>query len=98
MAKEIEFARNQPIKWYLWTVATLTHPGWSEERVDLTKPISLIYIIDDIFDIYGNLEDLTLFTEAINKYVYILIPSYISQLALNTTSYGHFLHCYPLIT
>jgi hypothetical protein len=52
-------------------MACLTDPDMSDERVELTKPISLIYIIDDIFDVYGSLEELTLFTEAVNKYASI---------------------------
>ncbi|PON50133.1 Squalene/phytoene synthase [Trema orientale] len=68
LAKELKFARNQPIKWYLWTVASLADPSLSEERIELTKPISLVYIIDDIFDIYGTLDELTLFTNVVNKW------------------------------
>ena len=49
-------------------MACLTDPELSDQRIDLTKPISFIYIIDDIFDVHGTLEELTLFTEAINKY------------------------------
>ena len=37
-------------------------------RIELTKSISFIYIIDDIFDVYGTLQDLTLFTEAVNRW------------------------------
>lgn len=51
----------------MWSLACLTDPNLSEERVELTKPISLIYIIDDIFDIYGTIEELTLFTEAVSR-------------------------------
>jgi hypothetical protein len=68
LSKELKFARDQPLKWYTVSMACLTDPDLSDERVDLTKPISLIYIIDDIFDFYGTLEELTLFTEAVNKY------------------------------
>ena len=64
---ELEFARDQPLKWYIWSMACLTDPSLSEQRVDLTKPISLIYIIDDIFDVYGTLDELTLFTQAIDR-------------------------------
>ncbi|XP_015886715.3 (3S,6E)-nerolidol synthase 1 [Ziziphus jujuba] len=68
LSKELKFARNQPLKWYLWTVACLTDPRLSEQRIETTKPISLIYLIDDIFDIHGTLDELTLFTDAVNKW------------------------------
>jgi len=51
----------------MWSLACLTDPTLSEERIELTKPISLIYIIDDIFDIYGTLDELTLFTEVVSR-------------------------------
>ncbi|KAG2689681.1 hypothetical protein I3760_09G149900 [Carya illinoinensis] len=68
LAKELKFARNQPLKWYICSMVCLLDPDLSDERVELTKPISLIYIIDDIFDVHGTLEEVTLFTEAINKW------------------------------
>nr|WBW04453.1 terpene synthase [Ficus pandurata] len=68
LAKKLKFARDQPLKWYLWTVATLADPRLSNQRIELTKPISLVYIIDDIFDVYGKLEELDLFTNAVNKW------------------------------
>ncbi|TXG47230.1 hypothetical protein EZV62_026524 [Acer yangbiense] len=68
LANKLEFARDQPIKWYIWSMASLTDPNLSEQRVDLTKPISLIYIIDDIFDVYGTVDELTLFTETITRW------------------------------
>ncbi|RVW86364.1 (3S,6E)-nerolidol synthase 1, chloroplastic [Vitis vinifera] len=51
-------------------VANGNHPNprLSEQRIELTKPISLIYIIDDIFDVGGTLDELTLFTEAVNRW------------------------------
>nr|WHL34566.1 terpene synthase 28_QD [Aquilegia viridiflora var. atropurpurea] len=68
LAKNMEFARDQPVKWYMWSMATLADPVFSEERIDLTKPIALVYIMDDIFDVYGTLDELVLFTEAIKKW------------------------------
>ncbi|CAJ1936260.1 unnamed protein product [Sphenostylis stenocarpa] len=68
LAKELMYARNQPLKWYIWSLACFSDPTLSEERVELTKPISLIYIIDDIFDVYGTLDELTLFTEAVCRW------------------------------
>ncbi|KAH9748310.1 S-(+)-linalool synthase [Citrus sinensis] len=68
LAKKLPFARDQPFKWYIWSMACLTDPSLSEQRVELTKPISLIYIIDDIFDVYGTLDELILFTETITRW------------------------------
>ncbi|GMY37114.1 (3S,6E)-nerolidol synthase 1-like [Fagus crenata] len=34
----------------MWPMACLTDPSLSEQRVELTKPLALLYIIDDIFD------------------------------------------------
>ncbi|KEH31174.1 putative (3S,6E)-nerolidol synthase [Medicago truncatula] len=68
LPKDLEFARDEPIKWYSWSMACLPDPQFSEERIELTKPLSLIYIIDDIFDFYGNIDELTLFTDAVKRW------------------------------
>ncbi|RDX62117.1 hypothetical protein CR513_59584, partial [Mucuna pruriens] len=68
MAEEVKFATYQPIKWYMWPMACFTDPHFSDQRIQLTKPISLIYVIDDIFDVYGTLDQLTLFTDAVNRW------------------------------
>ncbi|KAA3478839.1 (3S,6E)-nerolidol synthase 1 [Gossypium australe] len=70
LAKELEFARDQPMKWYIWSMACLTDPTLSEQRIDLAKSISLIYIIDDIFDVYGTLDELTLFVQVVERWDY----------------------------
>lgn len=51
----------------MWPMAILPDPKLSQERVDITKPIAMVYIVDDIFDVYGSLEELTLFTEAVSR-------------------------------
>lgn len=68
LAKDLKLARDEPIKWYMWAMACLPDPRFSEERIELTKPLSLVYIIDDIFDFCGNIDELTLFTEAVKRY------------------------------
>ncbi|CAL5344728.1 unnamed protein product [Camellia sinensis] len=97
LGNELKYARNQPLKWYLWSMATLTDPSLSEQRVELTKPISLVYIIDDIFDVYGTLEELILFTEAVNRWELAAVnelPSYMKicfkvlQDSTNEIAYG----------
>ena len=68
LSKELKFARDQPLKWYIWSMACLTDPSLSEERIEFTKAVSFIYIIDDIFDVYGTLDELTLFTKTVNRW------------------------------
>ncbi|KAK3431802.1 hypothetical protein EUGRSUZ_E03598 [Eucalyptus grandis] len=68
LGEEMEFVRDQPLKWYMWSMAILTDPSLSELRVELIKPISLVYIIDDIFDVYGKADELILFTEVIERW------------------------------
>lgn len=69
MTKELNFVRDQPIKWYTWPMASLVDPRLSEERIELTKAISLVYIIDDVFDVHGTLDELVLFTAAVARYM-----------------------------
>ncbi|KAJ4950495.1 hypothetical protein NE237_027327 [Protea cynaroides] len=68
LSQELKFARNQPLKWYLWSMTALPDPKYSQLRIELTKPISLVYIIDDIFDVHGTLDELILFTRAVNNW------------------------------
>ncbi|KAK4753254.1 hypothetical protein SAY87_022052 [Trapa incisa] len=68
LANEVKLARDQPVKWYIWPMIMLTDPKLSQERIDLTKSIAMVYVIDDIFDVYGSIDDLTLFTEAIKRW------------------------------
>ncbi|CAL5060675.1 unnamed protein product [Urochloa decumbens] len=66
LAKEIPVARDQLLKWYMWSMTILQGSSlFSRYRVELTKIISLIYVVDDLFDLVGTQEELSLFTEAI---------------------------------
>lgn len=79
-------------KWYIWSIAAMTDPSLSEQRIDLTKSIAFIYYIDDIFDLYGKPDELTLFTEAINRWEHAAIenlPEYMKiccKALINTTN------------
>ncbi|KAF5208260.1 Fanes1-like protein, partial [Thalictrum thalictroides] len=68
LAQSLKFARDQPLKWYMWLMVTLADPKYSNERVELVKPVCFVYLMDDIFDVCGTLDELVLFTESINKW------------------------------
>ncbi|GAB2240206.1 hypothetical protein Droror1_Dr00020724 [Drosera rotundifolia] len=71
--KKMNFARNRPVKWYMWPVATLPDPSMSDVRTEIIKTVTLSYIIDDLFDIFGTLGDLAVFTEAVNRWEFNLV-------------------------
>ncbi|KAE8652684.1 (3S,6E)-nerolidol synthase 1 [Cucumis sativus] len=68
LSEELKFSRHQPLKWYICSLVCLGDPKFSEERVELTKSISFIYLLDDIYDLYGSIEELRLFTQAIQRW------------------------------
>ncbi|CAN0852542.1 (3S,6E)-nerolidol synthase 1 [Linum grandiflorum] len=96
LAEELKFARNQTLKYYMWSLATMPEPKFSEERVEMTKPSSFVYLIDDIFDIYGSLDELILFTEIVDRWDIAAaeqLPDYMRNcfMALDkfTNQFGH---------
>ena len=52
---------------YFWILGVYFEPCYSFARMAMTKVISLTSIVDDVYDVYGTLEELELFTEAIDR-------------------------------
>ncbi|KAG6584050.1 hypothetical protein SDJN03_19982, partial [Cucurbita argyrosperma subsp. sororia] len=48
LGRELNFARNQPMKWYIASLSCLTDVCHSEQRIQLAKAIAFVYLIDDI--------------------------------------------------
>ncbi|XP_050247221.1 sesquiterpene synthase 2-like [Quercus robur] len=67
-ATKLPFARDRVVECYFWIVAVYFEPQYSLARKILTKVISLTSILDDIYDVYGTLEELEPFTEAIERW------------------------------
>ncbi|XP_056171281.1 (-)-germacrene D synthase-like [Syzygium oleosum] len=66
--RKFPFARNRLVELYFWMSALYFEPKYEAAREILTKVAGLLSIIDDIYDVYGTLEELELFTEAIEWY------------------------------
>ncbi|KAK8933764.1 hypothetical protein KSP39_PZI015404 [Platanthera zijinensis] len=64
----IKFARNWPVESYLWTVGLASEPNFSRCRKELAKTVCFVHVIDDIYDIYGSLDELELFTDAVHRW------------------------------
>ncbi|CAH9114226.1 unnamed protein product [Cuscuta epithymum] len=63
-----ELAKNRQFKWYIWSLTINPYSHLSTERVDLTKQVSLVYLIDDIFDVYASHHQTTQFVQAICRW------------------------------
>ncbi|VAH36967.1 unnamed protein product [Triticum turgidum subsp. durum] len=68
LAKEIPAARDQVLKWYMWPMTVLEGLSFSRYRIEITKIISMVYIVDDIFDLVATQNELSLFNEAIKMW------------------------------
>ncbi|KAI5440831.1 Terpene synthase 10, variant 3, partial [Lathyrus oleraceus] len=68
LGEKLSFARDRLVENFLWTVGTNFNPNLEYSRKVITKVNSLITIIDDVYDVYGTLEELELFTEAIDRW------------------------------
>jgi len=65
--RKFPFARDRLVEMYLWISGGYFEPEHKATREILTKVFSIVTIIDDIYDVYGTLEELELFTEAIER-------------------------------
>ncbi|CAL5405708.1 unnamed protein product [Camellia sinensis] len=67
-AKKMPFARDRMVECYFWILGVYFEPQYLLARRMLTKVTALTSIIDDIYDVYGTLEELVLFTDAIERW------------------------------
>ncbi|KAF8032174.1 hypothetical protein BT93_D1184 [Corymbia citriodora subsp. variegata] len=56
------------VELFLWISGAYFEPEFAVARNILTKVIALTSILDDIYDVYGTLEELVSYTEAIEKW------------------------------
>jgi (3S)-linalool synthase len=65
VAQEIPAARDQIMKWYMWPMTVLQGPSFSRYRIEITKIIAFVYIVDDIFDLVATPQELSLLNDSI---------------------------------
>ena len=55
------------VECYFWAMGVFHEPQYSRGRIMLAKTIAITSLIDDTFDAYGTIEELEIFTEAIQR-------------------------------
>ncbi|KAL1194648.1 (E)-beta-ocimene synthase [Cardamine amara subsp. amara] len=68
LMKQLDFVRDRITESYFWTLGIFYEPEFKYYRTILTKIFMLIAIMDDIYDIYGTLEELEIFTTVVEKW------------------------------
>ncbi|XP_060192871.1 alpha-farnesene synthase-like [Lycium barbarum] len=78
LIEHLSFSRDRIVESFLWSVGVAFEPQHSNFRNLLTKAITFIILIDDVYDIYGSLQHLQLFTNAVVRWD----PKEVEQLPL----------------
>ncbi|KAL2943945.1 (-)-germacrene D synthase [Bienertia sinuspersici] len=60
--------RNRAVETYFWSLGTFHEPYYANARMYSNRLFKIISIIDDIYDSYGTIEELILFTDAIQRW------------------------------
>ncbi|KAK8923880.1 hypothetical protein KSP39_PZI019653 [Platanthera zijinensis] len=72
---KLDFARDRLVEHYLWAVGFCFEPKYWKFRKGTTQMNCFITTIDDIYDVYGTLNELELFTEMINRWEFDALQS-----------------------
>ncbi|KAI4356262.1 hypothetical protein L6164_000295 [Bauhinia variegata] len=68
LAAKLSFSRDRLMESFFWAAALAFEPHFSNLRKGLTKVTCLISTIDDVYDIYGTLDELELFNYAVERW------------------------------
>ncbi|RVW74231.1 (-)-alpha-terpineol synthase [Vitis vinifera] len=68
LPEKLSFVRDRLVENLLWTVGFVFEPQFGYCRRILTRVNSLITTIDDVYDVYGTLDELELFTDAVDRW------------------------------
>ncbi|KAK2632335.1 hypothetical protein EUGRSUZ_L01686 [Eucalyptus grandis] len=66
--RKFPFARDRLVELYFWMSGVYFEPKYEATREILTKMIVIVSIFDDMYDVYATLEEIEVFTEAIERW------------------------------
>nr|AQM50913.1 linalool synthase [Freesia hybrid cultivar] len=68
LGQKLNFARDRLVENYLFVIGWAFEPKLWQNREAMTMANCLVTTLDDIYDIYGSLDELELFTDAVNRW------------------------------
>ena len=75
-SSKLPYARDRIVECCFWTLTVYFEPQYSRARKMLPKINVMLSLIDDTYDSYGTIDELELFTEAIERFFDIFIDAY----------------------
>ncbi|OMO60205.1 hypothetical protein CCACVL1_24329 [Corchorus capsularis] len=66
--EKMSFSRDRLMENYIWAMGIIFEPQFSKCRIYLTRFVCILTAIDDMYDVYGSLDELELFTTAVNRW------------------------------
>nr|WNI01950.1 terpene synthase [Psidium guajava] len=82
-ANKMALCRDRLVEYYFWCCVMVFEPQYTDFREMTTKLVSMITLIDDVYDAYGTLEELELLTDFIVRWDI----TYIDKLPLTIRAY-----------
>ncbi|XP_054814157.1 (-)-germacrene D synthase-like [Prosopis cineraria] len=66
--RNLSYARDRVVECYFWILSVYFEPQYSLGRLILTKVMAVFSLIDDTYDAYGTIDELTIFTDALERW------------------------------
>ncbi|MBA0625004.1 hypothetical protein Godav_010263, partial [Gossypium davidsonii] len=68
LGEKLGFARDRIMSNFLWSAGMVTAPQDTKSRRIQTKVNALLTCVDDVYDVYGTLDELELFTDIVERW------------------------------
>ncbi|KAL4180251.1 hypothetical protein AMTRI_Chr13g124310 [Amborella trichopoda] len=68
LSEKLPFARERTLECFMVSSGVAYEPQYGRSRRDMAKTNILLTVIDDVYDVYGSIEELELFTEAVERW------------------------------
>ncbi|KAH6782477.1 hypothetical protein C2S51_007770 [Perilla frutescens var. frutescens] len=68
LAEKLPFVRDRIVECYFWAVGLFEPHEYAYQRIMAAKIITFVTVIDDVYDVYGTLDELQLFTDTIRRW------------------------------
>lgn len=90
--KKLPFARDRLMECFYFATGVASEPSLAASREVVAKAFALIVVLDDIYDIYGTLDELAVFTDAIERWEATateLLPEYMKGIYLTIFNFSN---------